>query len=239
MPVYPQAQPGKSRQDCITGSFTTWPDTSDLPRIEPRTAITILRQAACRAPIDQGQNWGHTGGMPLAIDADWVQIQALFLQNVKVPDLAKRFGVNPATIVTRAKRGGWYRLKKTAQIINKHADNPATATVAQLAMMVTDQADQNLQLRGTAVRERLAKDCEVSLTKLEAMEATDLKTMELRERAAKMLTDRTMRVYGMEERQQPGYVNMVGLAARVIALTRDPVIEAEPVADAEPTPASC
>lgn len=152
--------------------------------------------------------------MAAALEINWDEVKELYVQGVAPTELCKRFCIKLGTLGAKANRLGWTRARRAQTIVTKAIDRPNTA-LTQLAMMVSDAGANDMQKRGQQMLERLARDCERTALRLEKFEPDGLEGEELRERTLKMLTDRTMRVFGLDH-HSPGTVLMFGLAARVL-----------------------
>lgn len=153
---------------------------------------------------------------------DWTVIKSLYLQGIPPKDICTKFCIPSSTLGAKASRAGWTKARRAGEVIDK-ALTKGKPELAVLADLVACDAANTLQDRGQHVRERLARDIERSIARLERHVPADLDAEELRERTAKMLTDRAMRVFGLEDKSL-GQIVMLGLAEKILNAPAPPPV---------------
>src|SRR5262245_46100936 len=96
----------------------------------------------------------------------WEQVKTAFASGIALREIARKMGISPGTILSRAKREGWTRQVQSAKALSKRKDAPAVSPVEAAAM--------SLHQRGERHVERMAGVSERGVDHVETMDGPEI-----------------------------------------------------------------
>lgn len=144
--------------------------------------------------------------MPAAIQADWEQAKALYIQGLLPAAIADRLNIPVNTLRKRIHRGKWPQLRdKSRETLGKTGPSDMSARAASWQEQVADLMETRLNHLKTISPDKL--------------KLSDLETLA---RITELTDKQARRTFGLDQQQSPVSVGLVGITLHVQAYEPKP-----------------
>ena len=139
--------------------------------------------------------------MPRALEIDWKEVEALYMQGINPASIARRMNVKVGTIQGRAARYKWVEKRQKLQVeLSKTTPKDMSARAASWQEQVADLMETRLNHLKTISPDKL--------------KLSDLETLA---RITELTDKQARRTFGLDQQQSPVSVGLVGITLHVQA----------------------